>query len=180
MKMARHLEACHADEHEITSLPEKSKSSSDIRNKTFEKLSKLGNFHQNINALTKKSGNLLIGKRAKTRAKKLKNTYDANFVWFFSYPQTSGGTHQNLQVPEIPSIMHTLQKRKPTRSSPVVLCCWRVEMTIAKLYGGTKSPVSVSDEKVTANRDHVTYSICIYDLPQKKFIVFRYTLSLIW
>ena len=92
MKMARHLEACHADEHEITSLPEKSKSSSDIRNKTFEKLSKLENFHQNINALTKKSGNLIIGKRAKTRAKKLKNTYDANFVWFFSYPQTSGGT----------------------------------------------------------------------------------------
>ena len=83
MKMARHLEACHADEHEITSLPEKSKSSSDIRNKTLEKLSNLGNFHQNINVLTKKSGNLIIGKRAKKRAKKLKNTYHANFVWFF-------------------------------------------------------------------------------------------------
>ena len=149
MKMARHLEACHADEHEITSLPEKSKSSSDIRNKTFEKLSKLGNFHQNINALTKKSGNLLIGKRAKTRAKKLKNTYDANFVWFFFLSSDLWRhTYQNLQVTEIPPIMHTWQKRKPTRSSPVVLCCWRVEMTIAKLYGGTKSPVSVSDKKL--------------------------------
>ena len=62
--MARHLEACHADEHEIASLPEKSKTQSDIRNKTFEKLSNLGNFHQNINVLTKKSGNLIIGKRA--------------------------------------------------------------------------------------------------------------------
>ena len=37
------------------------------------------------------------------------------------------------------------------------------------VYGGTKSPVSVSDEKVQANRDRVYFyiSICIYDLPQK-------------
>ena len=40
-------------------------------------------------------------------------------------------------------------------------------MTIAKtVYGGTKSPVSVSDEKVQANRDRVYFSICIYVLPQ--------------
>ena len=37
------------------------------------------------------------------------------------------------------------------------------------VYGGTKSPVFVSDEKVQANRDRVKLilSICIYDLPQK-------------
>ena len=35
------------------------------------------------------------------------------------------------------------------------------------VYGGTKSPVSVSDEKVQPNRNRVYYSICIYDLPQK-------------
>ena len=35
------------------------------------------------------------------------------------------------------------------------------------VYGGTKSPVSVSDEKVQANRNRFIFSICIYDLPQK-------------
>ena len=35
------------------------------------------------------------------------------------------------------------------------------------VHRGTKSPVSVSDEKVQANRDCIFLSICIYDLPQK-------------
>ena len=38
---------------------------------------------------------------------------------------------------------------------------------IKTVYGGTKSSVSVSDEKVQANRDRVFFSSCIYDLPQK-------------
>ena len=35
------------------------------------------------------------------------------------------------------------------------------------VHEGTKSPVSVSDEKVQANQDRFILSICIYDLPQK-------------
>ena len=36
------------------------------------------------------------------------------------------------------------------------------------MFGGTKSPVSVSDEKVQANEDRVYFfSIRIYFLPQK-------------
>ena len=63
MKMARYLEACHADEHEIASLPEKSKSSSDIRNKTFE-IEQFWKFPSKYQCFNKKSGTLIIGKRA--------------------------------------------------------------------------------------------------------------------
>ena len=35
------------------------------------------------------------------------------------------------------------------------------------VYGGTKSPVSVSDEKVQAIEIAFIFCICIYDLPQK-------------
>ena len=35
------------------------------------------------------------------------------------------------------------------------------------VYGETKSPVSVSDEKVQPIKIAFIFSICIYDLPQK-------------
>ena len=85
LKMARHLEACHADEHEIASLPKKSKSS-EIRNKTFEKLRNLGDL-QHINILTKKIWNT-NEKRKGTKdylpcqfclAKSCKSVHHANF-----------------------------------------------------------------------------------------------------
>ena len=75
LEMARHLEACHADEHEIASLPKKS-NSSEIRNKTFEKLRNLGDL-QHINILTKKIWNTNNWKKGKVP----KTTCRASFVW---------------------------------------------------------------------------------------------------
>ena len=69
----RHFEACHADEHEIASLPQKSKKSSEKRNKTCEKLKNLKDFQQNINVLTKKSGTLIIEKHQVERKPKIYN-----------------------------------------------------------------------------------------------------------
>ena len=49
------------------------------------------------------------------------------------------------------------------------------------VYGGTKSPVSVSyKKKFKPIEIAFNFSICNYVLPQKKFIGFRYTLSLKW
>ena len=90
--MARHLEACHADEHEIASLPEISKSSSDIRNKTFE-IEQFRKFPSKYQCFNKKSGTLIIGKRAS--GKEAKTTYHANFGRFFPILRPYEA-HQNL------------------------------------------------------------------------------------